>query len=189
MSRPLERQVIFSTPYFELVAKSWEGLRGDPYYSIEAADYVCIIAVTRGRQIVLVREFRPAVEAEVIELPSGHVEGDESPVEAAARELYEETGFKAPQAELLGSLKPDTGRLSNRLHVCFAADVEAPEEVHKREPGVEPIVCSLDEFQRLFAEGAFDHALQIAAICLAVSLGRLPSLRIDSFRGGEGDSA
>lgn len=188
MSTRLEHRVVYSTPFFELVAKSVEGAAGEPHYSINTADYVSMIALTREGRLVLVRQFRPAVESEVIELPGGHLDGDESPVEAATRELYEETGFTASRVELLGSLKPDTGRLSNQMHVCFANEAVAPGGVRSREPGVAPLVCSFAEFQGLFAEGAFDHALQIAAVCLAMSLGKLPLLRIDSFRRGDRDT-
>lgn len=184
MSKRIRSRVIFRTSYFEVLAKSPEGDAGEPYYAIRTADYVGMVALTRRRQLVLVRQFRPPVEAEVLELPSGHLEPGESAEECAVRELYEETGFRARAVEHLGCLKTDSGRLTNRIHVCFSDDLEEPERVEQREPGVEPVVCDLDEFERRFAAGEFDHALHLGAVYLAVSLGKLPPLRIGSFAGG-----
>ena len=60
----------------------------------EAATAV-VVALTGDDRVVLVREFRPGVEATLLELPGGVVDAGEEPLEAAHRELLEETGFAA----------------------------------------------------------------------------------------------
>lgn len=52
-----------------------------------------VLVVRDGDEIVLVRQYRPGAELEVLELPAGSVEAGESPVEAADRELAEECGL------------------------------------------------------------------------------------------------
>src|SRR6266545_7975392 len=52
-----------------------------------------VLALTPAQEVVLVREFRPGVEEELLELPGGLIEGDEAPTDAARRELLEETGY------------------------------------------------------------------------------------------------
>src|SRR5437763_11391084 len=106
----VDRRVVYSTPWFDLVAKSLAG-HDQPHYSIRTTDYVSVVAVTRQRRLLLVRQYRPAVEGMTLELPSGHVEPGETPEEAARKELLEETGHVADRFELLGEFSPDTGRL------------------------------------------------------------------------------
>ena len=54
---------------------------------------VCVLALTRENKVVLVKQFRPGPEKEVIELPGGCIDKGESPDCAIKRELLEETGY------------------------------------------------------------------------------------------------
>ena len=107
------RQEVYSTKWFRLVAAPQPD--GEPYYMLELPDYVSVVALTPARELVMVRQYRPVVLRHTLELPSGHVERNEGPEEAARRELLEETGFEAGRLDLLGTLVPDVGRLANRM--------------------------------------------------------------------------
>jgi ADP-ribose pyrophosphatase len=61
---------------------------------------VCTVAVTTENQFLLVEQFRPGPEAYVLELPAGRLDAGEDPMEAASRELLEETGYQG-ELELL----------------------------------------------------------------------------------------
>src|SRR5947207_2659014 len=113
-NRIVSTQTEFVTPWFELISKRVAG-EPEPYYALRMADYVAVIAFTEKDELILVRQYRPAIERPTLELPSGHVENTETPVESARRELAEECGFDAPRLELLGALLSDTGRHENRL--------------------------------------------------------------------------
>ena len=58
-----------------------------------APDAVAVVALTDSHDVVLARQYRPGPDCFLDELPGGHVSGDETPVEAARRELQEETGY------------------------------------------------------------------------------------------------
>ena len=165
------RQVVFDTNWFKVVAEAQPG--EDPYYMLELSDYVSIVAMTPSREILFVRQFRQVVARQTLELPSGHVEGLESPEDAARRELLEETGFVAPRLELLGTLVPDVGRLANRMWCYFAPDVRASDQPHQREKGVSLVVLPEQEALQRAADGTVDHALNLAPLFLALSSGRL----------------
>ena len=169
--KPLRTEVAFSTPWFELLEKT---VRPDeaPYYSLKLPDYTSVIALTADRNILLVKQYRPAIERDALELPSGLVDPGESPGEAAARELLEETGYEARDVQVLGPMTTDNGRLSNRIWACFAADVQ-PVSGKTPEAGIEVVVYSLPELWRAAADGRFDHALHVAILLMAVLHGKL----------------
>jgi len=165
------RKPVFDTKWFRVVEESQES--GDPFYMLELPDYVSVIALTPRRELLLVRQHRPVAGRETLELPSGHVDSGEQPEAAARRELLEETGFDAPNLELLGTLIPDVGRLANRLWCYFAADVRPSTSRHEREPGVALVQLPEREALQRATDGTIDHALNLAPLFLALATGRL----------------
>jgi ADP-ribose pyrophosphatase len=168
----MDERVAFSTPWFEIIAKQFED-GGAPHYSLRTNDYVSVVAVTREGRIVLVRQFRPAVDRMTLELPSGHVENGETPELAARRELLEETGHVADTFEFLGNLSPDTGRLANRMWCFFAAGARPANLTNAQlEPGIEPVFFE-GTLSKLIADREFDSALNSAALFYAILRGHL----------------
>jgi ADP-ribose pyrophosphatase len=168
----MDDKVVFATPWFELVAKRPPGY-SQPHYSIRTQDYVLVVATTVEGCLVLVRQFRPAVGETTLEFPSGHVERGETPLEAAQRELLEETGHVASTLELMGNLSPDTGRLGNRLWCFYAAAASRTSgNGYEPEPGVELVLYDRS-LKELLDEADFFSALNHAAVLLALAGGRL----------------
>ena len=96
-----------------------------------------VVAVTDDRRIVLVEEFRPAVDAPVVCIPAGLV-GDEWPEDresAARRELVEETGWVAGTLEPLGSGPGSAGMSSEIVHFYLARGVRSAGSQGEREKG------------------------------------------------------
>jgi len=169
---PLKREVAFATPWFEVVAKTMQQDE-PPYYSLRLADYATLLALTSEGRMLVVRQYRPAVERYTFELPSGVVDGGETPAQTAPRELLEETGYRAGEVEMLGPMEPDLGRLSNSSWGLFAKDVrKVPGRVP--EQGIEVFEWRLDEFYSGVRDGRFAHALHIAIVFQAILLGKIP---------------
>jgi len=166
----LHEQVVFDTPWFQLVAKTPPGW-DSPHYSIRTQDYVNVVAASPETGLLLVRQFRPAVGRVTLELPSGHVEPDEAPEQAARRELLEETGHEAGAMHLLGCLSPDVGRLGNRMWCFFSGELRRV-EAHPGEAGLQTVHYR-GPLSELLQRMEFDHALQLASVFLAVAQGRL----------------
>ena len=89
---------------------------------------VVLCAVTPDDEIVLVEQYRRPVDARIIELPAGlvgdHVDPDESILEAARRELIEETGFAAGALELIMDCPSSAGMTDEVVSFIRATDLE-----------------------------------------------------------------
>jgi ADP-ribose pyrophosphatase len=171
----LSKTAVFVTDWFTLVEKRLaDSPSSAPYFALETSDYVTVVAVTQNDELVLVRQYRPAVEERTLELPSGHVDPGETPVAAATRELMEETGYVADKIEEIGVIRPDTGRLSNRLW-CFFATVRPSADVWCKEADLEVLAVPCPTILRSIATGKpmLTHAHCLAAIGLAVMQQRL----------------
>jgi len=175
--RTVRSSTAFETPWFKLLSKTVVGMPGAggeaEFFALRPDDYVSVLALTQEGRVLLVRQYRPVVEAFTLELPSGHVDPGESPAEAARRELAEETGYEARGVELFGNLIPDTGRLANRLWCYFASGVAPCCRQGPLEPGIEVVTCTQAELFQHVAAARFDHALHLAILLLAVQQNKL----------------
>ena len=163
-----KRQIAFATKWFQVEAKHVGG-EAEPYYSLKLPDYVSILAYTEQGQVVLVRQFRPAIEATILELPSGLVDSTDGPEATARRELEEETGYKAGEMVHLGTLYSDVGRLQNRLWCYLAKNVRSIPGWKTEEPGIEVVLMSAADLAKAQLDGRFAHALHLAALQLAAA--------------------
>ncbi|MCM0018623.1 MAG: NUDIX hydrolase [Tagaea sp.] len=142
------------------------------FHSIRQADYVTLLAVTAAQEVVLVRQYRPALERVTLELPGGLVDGALDPATTVAHELEEEAGYRVVGAPaFLGTLDPDTGRLENRFH-CYVAPAIEPIADWRPEPGLERRLVPKAEFLDMIRSGAFPTALHVALVGLAILKGK-----------------
>lgn len=167
------RRTVFTTDWFSLEEKQLSS-GGAPYYAVKCADYVSVVALNSNDELVLVRQYRPAVEAYTLELPTGHVELGEAPAAAAARELTEETGYVGNTFEQLAVMHSDAGRLSNRMF-CFFARVQPTPDAWQPEPDLELVTIPRTEVLRSIKSSRpmINHAHCLAALGVAVIQGKI----------------
>lgn len=135
------------------------------FYQIRADDWVNVVPVTRDGHIVMVRQYRHGCQQVTLEIPGGMVDPGETPAEAAARELLEETGYLAERVLPIGVVNPNPALFDNRCHTYLAVGAHRVDEV--RNESTEETVVELvpeGEVDRLVREGRIDHALVVAAI-------------------------
>lgn len=134
------------------------------YYILDAPDWVNVIALTEDEHVVLIEQFRHGTRQMTWEIPGGAVDPGESPRDAAARELLEETGYTADEFILLGTVRPNPAFLTNVCHTFLG---RCARRTHRPSPDpgeeIRTWEAPLKEIPRFIAEGRIDHALVIAA--------------------------
>ncbi len=84
-----------------------------------------VVAVKEDGKLLMVRQYRNALDRETLEIPAGGLNGRDEPTEiAAARELEEETGYVAGKLELLLSLRTTVAFCNEKIDVYLATDLK-----------------------------------------------------------------
>jgi len=115
---------------------------------------VAVIAVTNEGKIVLVRQYRKAMNRVLIEIPAGKLEKGESPVKTARRELEEETGYRCETMHHLISFYTSPGFADELVHIYIAENLSKLEETAALDEDefVEVLEVTLDEAIKLVNE-------------------------------------
>lgn len=177
----LSESAVVTDPWLGLSAVCAElpnGMVLDPYYVVHEKDWTHVCAFDGAGEVLLVRQYRYPGMISSLELPGGVIDAGEVPLDAAKRELLEETGYASDDWIDVGTMYPNPARQGNRLHVFIARNahrvaaqaLDASEEIEVSTRSVECIMQSI-------ASGEFSHAMHVASLtrCL-LSLSRLQVL-------------
>ena len=123
----LDREYIIKHPWLTARRDKVELPDGrviEEYYVLEYPDWVNVIAITKEGQFVMERQYRHGLGVHSTELPCGVMEKGEEPLEAARRELLEETGYAGGEWTKLMAIGPNPGSQNNLTHCFLAVGVE-----------------------------------------------------------------
>jgi ADP-ribose pyrophosphatase len=155
---------VWSGRYLSVHAERWPGL-GD-YEIVRKFHAVGIVPLTPADDVLLVRQFRPPVRTELLEIPAGllDVEGEDA-LTCATRELFEETGYRVDTIEFLGGVYLSPGFTDEYLDLFWARTAAEPEV--EPEAGIELVPMALDRAVALARAGRFRNASTALALLLA----------------------
>lgn len=138
--RRVSRESVFDGRLVKVRIDTFHDPDGRPFRRevIEHPGAVAVVALTADGEVILVRQFRAAVDEELWEIPAGLLDHDgESLVEAAARELHEEVGLAADRWSHLHTFLNSPGCSNERVHIYLAEgltdigrNADGPEEEH-----------------------------------------------------------
>lgn len=129
----LKSDNIIHRPHLDAYSEQVELPNGkvfDEFYHLHFDPVVCIVAETEEGQLIMERQYRHAVKAVLTEIPAGIVEKGEDPLEAAQRELLEETGFGGGQWTALGAEYAQGGVQDNTMYSFYAKGVKPVSSRH-----------------------------------------------------------
>ncbi|MCL2191853.1 MAG: NUDIX hydrolase [Treponema sp.] len=137
---------------------------------IDAADWVITIPVLetpQGKKFVMVRQWRHASHSLSLEFPGGVSEPGETPWDAAAREMLEETGYKPGKMRGIGEFSSNPAIMSNKVHFFLAEDlIDTGERELDSDEYVETELVSVDAVIRGMGQPPYIHALMGSAMAL-----------------------
>lgn len=126
----------------------------------------CLPLFEDGR-IALVKQYRHPARRELLEVPAGKIEPEETPKQCAARELEQEIGFRAERIELLAEFYSTPGFCEERLYVYLATDLHPVKQNLDQDEFVEVVYLPLAEAVRMAECGEIEDSKTIIALLLA----------------------
>ena len=175
----LDSHYVIRDPWFTLRADSYR-LPDDrvigPVYIMEYGHWVNVIAVTPSQEAVLVRQYRPGLGRAILEPPGGAADGhDVSMLEAARRELLEETGYTSDDFIETGVIAPNPASHNNLMHCFLARNVQRVRQPALDETEhLEVVLVPFDELIVMAGRGELPQALHVASLYFSLAhLGRV----------------
>lgn len=136
------------------------------FYVLETVGWVNVIALTPGRELVMIQQYRHGSETVELEIPGGMMDPHETdPVATAVRELREETGYEGENARLLGKIWSNPAILNNRTYTVLIENCRLthPVDFDHGEDLITRLVPATD-IPRLVADEKIGHSLVVAAL-------------------------
>jgi ADP-ribose pyrophosphatase len=124
---------------------------------------VAVLAVYEGKMVV-VEQYRKPLEKSQVEIPAGKLDPGENPLEAAHRELQEETGFTCGSIRLVSSFYTSPGFADELIHLYYADELTAGEGRPDDDEFLECETITLEEAKQMMAEGRISDAKTMIAV-------------------------
>ena len=136
------------------------------FFVIDTVDWVNVLALTPGDELVMIEQYRHGTNTVELEIPGGMIDPhDASPLAAGVRELVEETGYVGGPAHILGAVYPNPAIMSNTCHTLLVRNCVLKREVNWDQG--EDIVTRLvpaAQIPALVATGKIRHSLVVVAL-------------------------
>ena len=135
---------------------------------VEHSECVCVVPLDENNNVVLVRQYRKAVEEELLEIPAGGVEPGEAAQEAVLRELQEETGYTAENLKHLSSFWTTPGFCTELMHAYVATGLRPSGLKPDEDENIQVITVPLDSIPDMLSKGEIKDAKSIASLLMVL---------------------
>jgi len=166
----LDRKTLLDTKFMKVYQDTVElptGAIFDDYTVATLPSGVVVVATDTEGRLITQFEYKYAIDKVILNLPSGSVENGRTPLEVAALELLEETGYQSNELELIRTTYEYPSKLDHQLHIVRAKNAVKVQEV------AHEATESISEVHLITAEmsdygGVFDTTYNITALALTL---------------------
>ena len=117
-------------------------------------------------KFIFEKQYRYAMNEEIIEMPAGKLEEGEIPLEAAKRELLEETGYRPLEMIHLGDSYPTPGYSTEVIHLYYCPKAVKEERHLDNDECIDLIYLTLEEIEEMIAQGKIIDSKSVDSIFL-----------------------
>jgi 8-oxo-dGTP pyrophosphatase MutT (NUDIX family) len=173
----LDEEYLYTQQWLRILKKRYripKNGEASDFFLFEYTNWVNVVPLTGEGQVVLIRQYRPGLDRVLWEIPAGCVDAGESPLQAARRELHEETGYGGGEWELIGTYSPNPGTHTNLSYSYIARQVTSlgPQELDRTED-IEVILKTIEEVRSMLGRNEFIHSLHALPLLLLMCRGQL----------------
>jgi nudix-type nucleoside diphosphatase (YffH/AdpP family) len=136
---------------------------------------VCIVPIRDDGAILMVRQFRLAAGKTLLEIPAGTLEAGEEPDACAARELEEETGYRAGNLRPLFAAYLAPGYTTELIHAYLATGLTPSRTKLDADENVELVPVPREQAERMVLSGELQDAKTISAVLVALRVKETPA--------------
>lgn len=124
-----------------------------------------VLPVREDGKILMVRQFRNALDRDTLEIPAGGLNGADEPTDVAAmRELEEETGYKCDRVELLLSIRTAVAFCNEKIDIYLAKDLQLSEQNLDEDEYIDVEAYTVDELLDMIYAGTIQDSKTVSAI-------------------------
>lgn len=150
----------------------------DDYYTFEFSEWTATLPITENNEVVLVKQYRHGIEEVTLEVPAGGIDvHDTNPIEAAKRELLEESGYCSDDWTYLGKFSLGPSKIKTKFHLYCARNCNKTCEQQLDEyEDIEVVTMPLAEFEHKLRQGEIHDVDTVLAWLLSKNIGliRIP---------------
>jgi|TARA_Y100000780_G_scaffold110570_2_gene99939 8-oxo-dGTP pyrophosphatase MutT (NUDIX family) len=147
---------------------------------LESVDWINVVALTEDGRSVMVEQYRFGVGSCTLETPGGMVDSGETPLQAAQRELKEETGYSGGRWKSLGAVQPNPAIHSHLCHHFLAEGVTKNDSQDLGQgEAIAVHLYTIDQVRSAIVDGSLSHVLAISALSRVFDLWTLPFVEIE----------
>jgi ADP-ribose pyrophosphatase len=161
-----------------IIQDKWINLRSDRcvtqrgmilenFYVHNPRDWVLVVALTQNNDYVLVKQYRHGIQQIISEFSAGMIEENEDPIDAAKRELLEETGFSGSDFSYIGRFPTNPANASAFFHIILAKNLQKTHSLQlDSTEDIEISIVSPTQLQEMMNQNMFISPHHIAAYFL-----------------------